>query len=110
MQVLLDSGVAMLAAIGIWTLGRLIWDTLMADASVVTVIPTSGDGSDLKYTVRRQQSKACSQSILLVDCGLSSQGLCAAQGLVETNRNIWLCAWTQTGVWVKETRNGRNKR
>ncbi|MGN0967634.1 MAG: hypothetical protein ACI4O3_00065, partial [Oscillospiraceae bacterium] len=95
---------ALLAAIGIWTLGRLALDRLFAGgkADVWTVVPIQGDGDGLDQTVRRSIRRPHSRGVLLVDCGLNDQGRALADFLTKQEPNVWLCTWEQAGTWMKE--------
>ncbi|MGM9607802.1 MAG: hypothetical protein ACI3XJ_09890 [Oscillospiraceae bacterium] len=105
MQILTDACLALLAAIGIWTLGRLALDRLLNGGKVPeawTVVPARGDGDGLEQIVRRLEKMSCSRGVLLVDCGLSREGRALAESFVKQKRNVWLCPWEQAGTWMKE--------
>lgn len=105
MQILTDACLALLAAIGIWTLCRMALDRLLAcgeEAEAWAVVPARGDGEGLKQAVERLAGLPRGRGVLLVDCGLSQQGRALADSLVEQKRNVWLCSWEQAGAWMKE--------
>ena len=105
MQILTDACLALLAAIGIWTLGRLALDRLFSvgkETAAWTVVPVQGDGDGLEQAVDRLLRLPHGRGVLLVDCGLSRQGRTLADSLAERERNVWLCPWEQTGTWMKE--------
>lgn len=105
MQILTDACLALLAAIGIWTLGRLAWERLMAggeETEVWAVVPAWGDADGLEQTVGRLLRLPVGRGVLLVDCGLSRQGRTLADSMAERERNVWLCPWEQAGTWMKE--------
>lgn len=78
---LLQSGVvAALAATGLTTLLWLAASLLYREAAVAAVylVPVSGDGAGLDVTLRRlHQNRRL--PVLLVDCGLTAQGLRAVE-------------------------------
>ena len=105
MQILTDACLALLAAIGIWTLGRLALDRLLAGGKqpdVWIVVPTRGDGDGLEQTVRKLTRRPYGRGVLLVDCGLSQKGCSLADSLAKQETNVWLCPWEQAGTWMKE--------
>ena len=105
MQILTDACLALLAAVGIWTLGRLVLDRLLnggKETEVWTVLPVRGDGDSLEQVVRKLKRLPHSRGVLLVDCGLSQQGRALADFLAEQERNVWVCPWEQMGTWMKE--------
>lgn len=105
MQILTDACLALLAAIGIWTLGRLALDRLLAGGEKTdawAVVPARGDGEELEQTVWKLSRLPYGRGVLLVDCGLSRQGRAMADSLAERKRNVRLCPWEQTGTWMKE--------
>lgn len=105
MQILTDACLALLAAVGIWTLGRLALDRLMAsgkETEVWAVVPARGDGDGLEQAVGRLLRLSLGRGVLLVDCGLSRKGRALADSLADRERNVWLCPWEQAGTWMKE--------
>ncbi len=105
MQILTDACLALLAAVGIWTLGRLALDRLFfveKETAAWTVVPIRGDGNGLEQAVGRLLRTPHGRGVLLIDCGLSRQGRILADSLAERERNVWLCPWEQTGSWMKE--------
>lgn len=105
MQILTDACLALLAAIGIWTLGRLALDRLLNGGKkpeVWIVVPARDDANGLEQTVEMFAKRSDSRGVLLVDCGLNTLGRARANSLTEQERDVWLCPWERAGTWMKE--------
>ena len=106
MEILADALLAMLAAIGIWTLGRMALDRLFAaDAKgsyIWIVVRAAGDGGGLEQTVRSLTRRRPGPDVVLMDCGLNEQGRTLAERLTKQEPHVSLCPWEGLGVWMKE--------
>lgn len=104
-QILTDACLAMLAAVGIWTLWRMILDRILTrgdDHAVWTVLCVQGSGEGLMQTVHWLLRRPYGQGVLLLDCGLDDDGRTAAESLVARESKVWLCPWERAGAWMKE--------
>ena len=100
-ELLEDAVVALLAAIG---LGQLLWlavQLLMGLGPkrrlehVAAVVPASGGGTGLEQTVRAldqlRRDTGGFRQIVMLDCGLSQEGIMVARLLAQEDRAIALC-------------------
>ena len=109
MQLWQDGLVAMLAAIG---LASLMWMVVRAlffarpeyRQGVVALIPAQGDGEALEQQVhaleRMRREQGVLGMILLVDCGLSEEGLRASRLLAREDRWVALCRMEEIGRYL----------
>lgn len=106
MQLWQDGLVAMLAAIG---LASLMWMVVRAvlftrpvrRQGAVALVPARGDGCGLEEQVHTlahlRQEQGVFSAILLVDCGLTEEGLKLARLLEREDRWVSLCRQDQIG-------------
>ena len=109
MQLLQDGLVAMLAAIG---LASIMWMVVKAvlyapmerrRQGAVALIPAQGDGECLEQQVRAVSLLRREQGVLgavLVDCGLSEEGLRLAQLLAREDRWVAVCTKETIGDYL----------
>lgn len=105
MQILTDASLALLAAIGIWALGRLALDWLLGDEEereIWTLVRAKGDGSGLERTAGRLLRARRGGGVLLVDCGLNECGRARSKMLAEREHGICLCRPDELENWVRE--------
>lgn len=110
MQLWQDGLLAMLAAVG---LASLIWAAVRAvlfplspvRRETVALIPAQGDGEYLEQQVQTLQLLRQEQNIfgliLLVDCGLSSEGKKISQLLARQNRFVAVCDSADIGRYLR---------
>lgn len=106
MQILADAVLALLAAVGIWALGRLALDWLLGGGDgleIWSMILAAGDGDDLDRTVGRALRSRRGKGVLLVDCGLNEHGRSHSKALADRERDIYLCRPDELEKWVRET-------
>ena len=105
-EILTDALLALLAAVGIWALGRLALERLFAQSvkrqDMWIVVRVRGDGDGLEQTVRTLAHQCSGPDIVLVDCGLNGQGRALAKHLIKGEPGVSLCAWERLGPWMKE--------
>lgn len=109
MQLWQDGIVAMLAAVG---LASIIWTVVRAvlfagperRRTVTALLPARGDGEGLEEQLRALQELRREGGgfgrVLLVDCGLSEEGLRLAGLLVRERRWAALCAREEIGQYL----------
>lgn len=102
MQILFDALLAMLAAVGIWSIAGLFLDLFFSDIPLMILVCAHDDGADLKYIVRRHISCFHNADICLVDCGLNETGIVMAQRLMEENHGIRMCSRNHVELLMKE--------
>lgn len=102
MELLLEAILAALAAIGIWALGRLLYDFIMRDESVYALICTRDDAVGLERLVCWLLHRSKKEKILLIDCGLNEAGIVKVQKLLDQNKNVLLYPLTKTEILAKE--------
>lgn len=111
MQLLQDGLVAMLAAIG---LASMMWVVVKAvlyaplewrRPGAVALIPAQGDGDGLEEQVRTMErlrkEQALVSTVLLVDCGLTEEGLRLARLLARDRRWVAVCAREEIGGYLQ---------
>ena len=111
MQLLQDGLVAMLAAIG---LASMMWVVVKAvlyaplewrRPGAVALIPAQGDGDGLEEQVRTMErlrkEQALVGTVLLVDCGLTEEGLRLARLLARDRRWVAVCAREEIGGYLQ---------
>ena len=111
MQLLQDGLVAMLAAIG---LASMMWVVVKAvlyaplewrRPGAVALIPAQGDGDGLEEQVRTRErlrkEQALVSTALLVDCGLTEEGLRLARLLARDRRWVAVCAREEIGGYLQ---------
>lgn len=110
MQLWQDGLVAMLAAIG---LASLMWaavktvlytPTARRHQGAAALVPAQGDGELLEQQIRSLQrlrrDLGVFDRILVVDCGLSEEGVKLARLLVEEDRMAVLCTMDEIGGYL----------
>ena len=106
MEILADALLALLAAIGIWTLGRMALDRLFATNAkglyIWIVVRAAGDGGGLEQAVRSLTRQRSGPDVVLMDCGLNEQGCALAEQLKQKTPGVSLCPWEGLGAWMKE--------
>lgn len=104
MQIISDAFLALLACVGLWTLGRMALDFLFEGAApepaVWTVVRAQGDGRGLEQAVHKLPRRG--RGVVLVDCGLDEKGRALSYRLTEREPGVSLCRWERLGNWVKE--------
>lgn len=111
MQLLQDGLVAMLAAIG---LASMMWVVVKAvlyaplewrRPGAVALIPAQGDGEGLEGQIRimerLRKEQALVGTVLLVDCGLTEEGLRLARLLARDRRWVAVCAREEIGGYLQ---------
>lgn len=94
MQILTDSCLALLAAVGIWTLGRMALDWILGAGEkpeILFLLRAMGDGSGLEQAAYKLLRSWRGREVLLVDCGLNECGRARSNALAEKERDIHLC-------------------
>ena len=108
MELLQDAIVALLAAIGlsslVWILVRALFFLPPAAHSAIVLICARGDGEGVEQQVRtllllRKQYGIVGQ-ILLVDCGLSAEGMRLCRTLARGEHIVTLCASDEIGKYI----------
>ena len=106
MEILADAVLALLAAIGIWALGRLALERMFAldtkELDRWIVVRVWGDGDGLEQTVRTLTRQRSGPDVVLLDCGLDRQGRALADNLIQKTPGVALCPWEGLGAWMKE--------
>lgn len=105
MQILTDSCLALLAAIGIWTLGRMAFDWLLnsrKESEIFFLLRARGDGRGLAQTASRLLRSRRGRGVFLVDCGLNERGRTRLKALSESEQDICLCCPDNLGNLVRE--------
>lgn len=106
MQIWTDACLALLAAVGIWSLGRMVLDRLLGNVGGVPpawiVMKVTGDGEGLDVALDQLLRLRRRWGVVLVDCGLSEQGRALAVRLTAPQPGVRLCRWDQLGAWMKE--------
>lgn len=110
MQLLQDGLVAMLAAVG---LASMMWMVVKAvlyapmerrRQGAVALIPAQGDGECLEQQVRAvsllRREQGVLGTVLVVDCGLSEEGLRLAQLLAREDRWVAVCTKETIGDYL----------
>ena len=106
-----DGLVAMLAAVGLASLMWAVVKTVLyarpeRRQGVVALVPAQGDGEALEQQVnalallRREQGVF--EMILLVDCGLSEEGLKISRMLAKRDRWVAVCRKDEIGSYLAE--------
>ena len=90
---------ALLAAAGLLALGWLLLGAMVAPVGrgdVYAVVPASGDGERLEQDLAGlrwlEKGGMARFTVMIADCGLSSQGRRRAELLAGRARNVILCA------------------
>ena len=102
MEIVLDACLAMLAAVGIWFLGRQCIDVWFNHYLMGTAIYVSGNAFGLERVVQRQLRCTRGKAILLVDCGLDEQGKCIVNHLLSQDIRICFFQLPPEEQWVNE--------
>lgn len=102
MELWLEAVLAMLAAVGIWAIGRLMYDFFVYDGSVYALICTRDDAVGLERLVCRLLHRRKKEKILLIDCGLNEAGNLKVQQLLEQNKNLLFYPQAQNEILAKE--------
>lgn len=102
MELLLETVLAMLAAIGVWSIGRLLYDYIMHDGSVCALVCAKDDAIGLERLVYWLLHRTKKEKILLIDCGLSEAGNMKIQRLLERNGRLLFYPQTKTEFLAKE--------
>lgn len=88
-------GSALLVLLGHWLLLRLLSPAQTGTMPVFAVIPAAGDGEGLEQTLRHlrwlQGEKLAPFTPLVVDAGLSPQGLALVQALQRRDPTLLFC-------------------
>lgn len=110
MQLWQDGLVAMLAAIG---LASLMWAVVKAvlypaperRRGAAALVPAQGDGEGLEGQIRimerLRKEQALVGTVLLVDCGLTEEGLRLARLLARDRRWVAVCAREEIGGYLQ---------
>lgn len=94
MQILTDACLALLAAIGIWALGRMALEWLLdggEEPEIFFLLCARGNGSGLEQTARKLLRSRRGKGVFLVDCGLNEHGRACSKALAEGERDICFC-------------------
>ena len=104
MQILTDALLSLLAAVGLWELGRLALERFFApggrEPAVWAVVRARGDGGGLEQPVHTLPRLGW--GVVLVDCGRDEQGRALASRLARRDPGVQLCRWERLGAWMKE--------
>jgi len=101
-QILSDACLALFAAIGIWTLYKIIMDRLYSVSrkeSVFTAIPVSGDEVDFLHRIHWVCQHTSSGGIIIIDCGLTDAGLNTIRDFMEHYNDVWFCSSEEIYTW-----------
>ncbi len=102
MEIMLDACLAMLAAIGIWYLGRQCIDAWFDHYVIGTAIYVSGNAFGLDRVVQRQLHRTRGKIILLVDQGLNERGKSIVNHLLAQDIRICFFPLLPEEQWGKE--------
>lgn len=102
MEIVLDACLAMLAATGIWFLGRQCIDAWFDNYLMGTAIYVSGNAFGLERFVQRQLRRTRGKSILLVDRGLNEHGKNIVKHLLTKDVRICFFPLLPEEQWVNE--------
>lgn len=102
MELLLESILALFAAIGIWTIGRLLYDFFMSDRSVYALVCARDDAVGVEQVVCWLLRRTRKEKILLIDCGLSEDGKTVVQKILQQNETLLFYPRAQAEIWAKE--------
>lgn len=107
-----EVAVALLAAGGLLTVcwllfGRMLIPAGGAGGPVYAVIPASGGGEALEYTVGGllwlRSGGLGRFTIVVADCGLDEDGMAAAEALSRREPGLIFCPMAELGHYIKET-------
>ena len=110
MRLLQDGLVAMLAAVGLATILWMIVSLFLRNrrqlfSRVTAVVPASGAGGDLEYTVHTLSQvpydRGAFGTIVILDCGLTEEGLELAQLLTREEDYVVLCPKEQAADYFQ---------
>lgn len=109
MQIFLEAAAALLAAAGLFLLGRGLLERLLSPAgpeqTALALIPAAGDGAGLEQRVRtllRLNANGSARfTVVIADCGLSGEGRALAQLLLRQRPEVLLCAAEDVGELIR---------
>jgi hypothetical protein len=116
-KVIGEVAIALLAAGGLMTLSWLLFGRLLTPvgeigAPVYAVVPASGSGKGLEYTVKGllwlQRGNLAHFTIVVADFGLDESGLAAVAVLQQRESGLIFCPLNGLEQYIKETtKDGR---
>ena len=105
-----QAALALLAAVGLLTLGWMLFGRLVAPVgggrggTVYAVVPAAGDGESLEYDVRGllwlRGGDLARFTIVIADGGLSERGQRVAAALLARSRGVVLCPMDRLGAYL----------
>lgn len=105
MQILADACLALLAAVGIWALGRMALNWMLGDGEepeILYLLWARGDGAGLEQWTKKLLRFRRGGRVLLVDCGLDENGRARSKALTEKEHGIFLCSPGELEKLVRE--------
>lgn len=102
MELLLDALIALLASIGIWTIGGMLYDFVMNDKVVYTLVCAREDADGFDQTINWLLRRHNVGNILVADCGLSEKGRVAVYQIIQKHSRILLFSENHDKNNVKE--------
>lgn len=102
MELLLEALIALLASIGIWAIGGMLYDFVMNDKVVYTLVCACDDADGFDQTINWLVRRHNVGNILVADCGLSEKGRVTVYKIVQKHGRILLFPQNHDENDVKE--------
>lgn len=109
MRSIVEVILALLAVVGLFSLGWLVMGRLLTpagDGETVSLVAGRGDGENLEQSVRGllwlRGGGLLAGDILIVDCGLTPAGRAVAAALCLREPGIGICPLSQLQVYIKK--------
>ena len=110
MKMFLEAALALLSVVGLLSVGWLCFGKLLVPAgnrNTLILLPGIGDGDDLEQAVTGwlwlRGSGLTDGRILIVDCGLSPQGMATAMTLCAREQDVGLCIRDEVNEYLNIT-------
>lgn len=101
MEIIGDALLALLSAVGLWTLARMlfrgIWES-PPDANCLLIVKASGDGKALEPFLTRRSAAG----LVILDCGLTKYGRRLCELALKQNSNTYIYPISDQEAWTKE--------
>lgn len=101
MEIIGDAVLALLSAVGLWTLARMLFRRLWdrpPDGDCLLIVKASGDGRALEpFLTRRSMA-----GLIVLDCGLTKYGRRLCELALKQNSNTYVYPVSDQETWTKE--------
>lgn len=101
MEIIGDAVLALLSAVGLWTLARMLlrglWKT-PPDANCLLIVKASGDGKALEPLLTDRGAA----KLMILDCGLTKYGRRLCELTLKQNTNTSIYHVSEQEMWTKE--------